>query len=89
MNPEPWNVASLPFAREHLFYGCIRQFDAEIDWPLVFGRLWQTSLDDVTEACSTIPRWADIGAEVLAHLAAVFAHPRDFERQVHASLGRE
>lgn len=33
LNPDPWNVAALPFGREHLFHSCVREFDDQVDWP--------------------------------------------------------
>lgn len=86
LRTDPWRVAHLPFAREHLFFRSLKELT--VDWHSVLGPFTDVSTAAVTEVCGTLPSaWSYIGAEIQAHLEAVFTHWPIFVTEVEASLG--
>jgi hypothetical protein len=86
LNTDPWRVAQLPFAREHLFFRSLKELT--FDWHTVLGPFTAVSTAAVEDVCGTLPSaWSYIGAEVQAHLEAVFTHWPIFVTEVEVSLG--
>ncbi len=82
---DPWRVGRLPFAKNHVFYDALK--GAAVDWPRVFSRFRAVTKTSVSDVCSTIPKaWADVGQDVLAHIAAVIDHWPQFELEIATSL---
>ncbi len=84
--PQPWNVAELPFLRDHIFFKRLRRQDGSLE--RFRERLTAISDADLDEMMDSIPpQWHDNRLRMIPeHLQAVRGHAQEFVEQVRGAL---